>query len=285
MFRQKRKDKRILEQEHHQRQEFKKTLSLARAILDSPTDYKYGDTHPIYLLIKSLVNQEFYKNVYRSVSTHDDNKVHSFGIQDILPRPESKNKSFLVSLDEEKYLYRNTLSNVSYSNVSYLEMLEKSRVSGQCISDKIRATGKDIIITLGNDPVLTRPWNIVRLHDSMKNIGENKKSGDWTQDVNHRVELWLPFGVTFVNSGNHSITTGILNNEGQLNLDLDYLYNMKYEALHSIQCDGVNYFRVEDNSYLAPVTNISMAAVFEIGKLIRGAGYQQKIRFKGIDVN
>ncbi|WP_375162986.1 DUF6710 family protein [Paenibacillus peoriae] len=49
---------------------------------------------------------------------------------------------------------------------------------------------------------------------------------------------------------------------------------LRLNKFHIIQCDGVNYFRVEDNSYLAPVTNISMAAVFEIGKLIRGAGYQ-----------
>ncbi|KGP77458.1 MULTISPECIES: DUF6710 family protein [Paenibacillus] len=296
MFKRKREDTRKLEQElqqreeasklkqeNKQREEFENILSLAREILNTPTDYKYGDTHPIYILIKGLVNQEFYKNVYRSVSTHDDAKVFTVGINKILPNPGSRSKrTHYISVDEgEKYLYKTSLSH----SVSFHTMLERSRVSGQRISEIIQTSGKEVLINLGEDPVLTRPWHIDRLLRAFLCIGENKEYGDWTQDDNHRLELWLPFGVTFVNSGNHSITTGILNNEGQIKLDLDEIYRMENEVFHNISCDGVNYTRVVDNSHLAPVTNLALAAVFEIGKLINKNEYQRKIRFKGIDVN
>ncbi|WP_390904926.1 DUF6710 family protein [Paenibacillus polymyxa] len=200
----------------------------------------------------------------------------------MLPYPHTQKKrmytlDYDMVTEKKEYLYEESNLNKS---IDYWTMVEKSRNNGRSILEEIHKSKQQIMVRLGADPILTRPWNIGRLIGAFLNIGEGKESGDWIQDPNnHRVELWLPFGVTFVSSGNHSITTGILNNEGQLNVD--NVYKMDFEVLNSIQCDGVHYFRKKDGSLIAPVNNLSLAAVFEIGKLII-RHWDNPVYFKGL---
>lgn len=39
--------------------------------------------------------------------------------------------------------------------------------------------------------------------------------------------------------------------------------------LDKIKCDGVNYISLDTNKILAPVTDVRIGAIFEIGRLIK----------------
>ncbi|OMF76860.1 MULTISPECIES: DUF6710 family protein [Paenibacillus] len=238
-------DKETIERENKQRRELNRILMTAKKIIKQSTTYQ--DTHPIYLLIKQLVDQELYKNIYNSISTHDPNKVREFSIADILPFNSEKK---IWNYQQGNFLYVDEFGN----GVIYSEFIEQSKLDGKKAS-----------IRLGFDSVLTRPWNEERLVRAYSNIGMGKPSGDWIEDSNHDAVLWLPFGVTIVNNGNHSITTGIINNEGMLKIYKIYDISKIYRYIY---CDGANFFRKSDNSLYTPVENFSMAIVFEIGRLI-----------------
>lgn len=255
------RDKIKIEIENTQREQFQNILNTAQDIINKTTTYE--GTHPIYLLVKQLVNKELYDNIFQSVSTIDSENVKAFTKFDLLP-----NDMFDENTNSRKgYLYK-----IEDDYISYDEFIEQCRIEN-----------KSITIKLGYDPVLTRPWNENRLTDALCNIGKGKPHGDWKQDYhNHHSELWLPFGITFVSSGNHSITAGILNNEGEI--EVTSIYNMS-NVFSYIYCDGVNYFRKEDNSLLAPVSNFLLATIFEIGRLINKQLFTQKpIKFKSLDV-
>ncbi|AYF55182.1 hypothetical protein DFH04_10780 [Clostridium novyi] len=257
-----------IERENQNRQQLKNILSVARSIISKTTTYE--EKHPVYLLIKQLVDNELNKNIYSCISTFDESKVKYFDIHDILPY--NRNKSFnkfnvLDKSKENEYLYVDSLG----KQIKYYEFIQESKVEG-----------KSVTIKLGQDPVITRPWNVNRLIGAYSNIGKGKTSGNWQQDSNHRTELWLPFGITFVNSGNHSITTGILNNEGSL--EVTEIYDMS-NIFHHIYCDGVNFFRTKDNSLYASVENFSLAIVYEIGRLINSYKFSEKnIKFKNLEL-
>ncbi|WP_155988528.1 DUF6710 family protein [Paenibacillus massiliensis] len=240
-----------IEKENKQRREFKNILLTAQDIINQTTTYK--ETHPIYLLIKKLVEFELHKNIYNSISSRDSNSVKDFNGSYILPRgyqANGHNSMFLSDDNEEDYFYVTG----DGKPLTYDNFMDESKIQGKSVS-----------ILLGTDPVLTRPWNTKRLTGAVCNIGSGKPHGDWREDSNHCAELWLPFGVTFVTNGNHSITAGILGNEGELKVN--NIYDVSKVCPH-IYCDGVNYFRTRDDSFYAPVWNFSLAAIYEIGRLI-----------------
>lgn len=254
------KNKMKIEIENNQRNEMRHILVTARRIINQSSEY--DETHPIFLLIKQLVDQELYDNIYRSISTHDSNRVKTYDIYDMIPnRTESQSflTKFMDEKSDDKYLY---INEATEKKVSYRDFFNSTRLEG-----------KTATIKLGYDPVLTRPWAIDRLVGAYANIGKGKLNGEWLQDQNHSVELWLPFGISFVHNGNHSITTGILMNEGVLQVSDIYDLSGIYPHLY---CDGVNFFRTKDNSYYSPVRNFKLSVVFEIGRLI------QKHRIKRI---
>lgn len=118
-------------------------------------------------------------------------------------------------------------------------------------------------INLVNDLILPWPWKVSRLLGAIENIGKYNLWGEWRQDNNHRIEVWLPIGVCFVRSGNHSIATGILQGKGVITkystMDLSPIYSLIYT-------DGICYYRKIDNSFIGKVKNIEFAAIFEIGR-------------------
>ncbi|WP_340392854.1 DUF6710 family protein [Paenibacillus sp. FSL E2-0190] len=259
-------DKAKIEKENKQRRDLKHILMTAQRIISQTTTYK--ETHPIYLLIKQLVDLELHRNIYNSISTHEPNRVEDFNNFYLLPYNYKSDKVYnLISSKrrEKDYLYINEHDRY----VSYDLLLIESKIEGKTAS-----------IKLGFDPILTRPWNEDKLVRAISNIGSGKPCGEWIEDSNHDADLWLPFGITFVNNGNHSITTGVLNNEGSLNVTS--IYDISKIFPH-IYCDGVNYFRSKDNSLYAPVRNFSLAAIFEIGRLIKRNDFSgEKIKFRDL---
>jgi hypothetical protein len=133
----------------------------------------------------------------------------------------------------------------------------------------------DFPLHLGHDCVLPCPWSHDRFINAMAFIGRAKidqadaerqmYGGDWRQDSNHRVELWLPWRIGFVIGGNHSLAAGILAGAGHLIpdnvLDFDHLFDL-------IECDGRTYRYGANLEHTAPVTDARHAAVFEIGRMI-----------------
>lgn len=76
---------------------------------------------------------------------------------------------------------------------------------------RTRRRRKDIEVRLDRDVVLPWPWHPKRLVRSLTSIGLGRSWGTWKVDKqNHGLLLWLPWGISFVASGNHSITAGIL---------------------------------------------------------------------------
>ncbi|MEK5207406.1 DUF6710 family protein [Psychrobacillus sp. FSL H8-0510] len=134
------------------------------------------------------------------------------------------------------------------------------------LEDVMREVKTDKVIALNRDLVLPWSWKKSRLITCIAQIGEGRKRGKWSQDNrNHFVDLWLPMGIAWVNSGNHSISTGIIQGKG--NIIPENVYDIS-DVYDYVYCDGVNYYRKEDGSIISPVVNAEFAAIFEIGRLM-----------------
>lgn len=137
---------------------------------------------------------------------------------------------------------------------------------GTNFEDVMRELKTDKVISLNRDLVLPWSWKKSRLVTCIAQIGEGRRSGEWRQDHNnHYVNLWLPMGIAWVGSGNHSISTGIIQGKGHIIPENVYDISIVYEYVY---CDGVNYYRKEDGSIISPVMNAEFAAIFEIGRIM-----------------
>lgn len=124
----------------------------------------------------------------------------------------------------------------------------------------------EIHIDLSKDIVLPTPWHRGRYSDALACIGDGKKLGSWRQDSNHSLAVWLPWRISFVMGGNHSITAGILQGEGKIVanevFDLTPLFDR-------VICDGQTYKETKTGRIIEKVNDPRRAAVFEIGRLIK----------------
>lgn len=133
--------------------------------------------------------------------------------------------------------------------------------------DEPKLDSANFLVQLNCDPVLPCPWHRDRYVDNLVCIGKDKARGDWKEDpLNHRITLWLPWGIAFVHGGNHSIATGILNGEGTVRPK--EVYNMA-RLLDHVQCDGTHYRVNKSGEVLDSVHDYKIAAVFEIGRLMK----------------
>ena len=124
----------------------------------------------------------------------------------------------------------------------------------------------EYVISLNRDLVLPWSWKKSRLITCMALIGQGRRWGQWCQDdTNHHVELWLPMGIAWIYGGNHSISAGIIQGEGEVIPRYVYDISNVYDYVY---CDGVNYYRIEDGSIISPVLNAEFAAIFEIGRIM-----------------
>jgi len=225
-----------IKSDNTKREEMKNILKVVNNIL---YETEYHDTHPVFLVIKHYVDIELSSNISKLLATHDPNQGKKYNFSDILPNQKN---SF------DQYLYidssQNRLSWYDFYSMSRLESCEET-------------------IFLGYDSVIAHPWNINRFMNALTKIAMNN---DWQQQKdNHDIVLFMPYGITFVENGNHSITKGILNNIG--NIKTAVIYNVG--SIHDeIYTDGVYYYRRRDDSIYAIVENFNLAVVFEIGSLI-----------------
>ncbi|WP_338780094.1 DUF6710 family protein [Metabacillus sp. FJAT-52054] len=162
-----------------------------------------------------------------------------------------KNESELPSLFPEEVLFNQEL------------MLA---LDGEKFKDVIIELKEEKTVLLSHDLVLPWPWKTSRLVNCIARIGKGRLDGAWQQDYNHSVDLWLPMGIVWVHGGNHSISTGILQGKGSITPEYIYDISAVYDY---VDCDGVNYYRKEDGFILSQVKNADIAAIFEIGRLMK----------------
>ncbi|RUL78763.1 DUF6710 family protein [Dyella choica] len=147
-------------------------------------------------------------------------------------------------------------------------------------------------IQLSRDILLPWPWSTSRYNAALATIGSEKEipgcndymrpyQGPWTQDYNHRVELWLPWGIGFVAGGNHSIAAGILSGEGEISpssvYDLSYLFD-------EVRYDGRQFADLKTAKTLGPASSWRLGATFEIGRLMREHGIQAPAAMRAVNV-
>lgn len=125
-------------------------------------------------------------------------------------------------------------------------------------------------VDLSSDLVMPWPWKRSRVEDCICSIGAGRKAGPWLQDpANHRVELWLPFGVGWVHGGNHSIAVGVVQGRGEITTDSVYDLSPLFDW---VECDGAQFLNKTNGHVLSNVEDIEFAAIFEIGRLLHQRG-------------
>jgi hypothetical protein len=140
-------------------------------------------------------------------------------------------------------------------------------LDGKEFEDVIIELKEEKTVSLSHDLVLPWSWRTSRLVNCITRIGEGRVDGTWRQDHNHCVDLWLPMGIAWVGGGNHSISTGIIQAKGSITPEAIYDISAVYDYVY---CDGVNYYRKEDGFVISSVKNAEIAAIFEIGRLMKG---------------
>lgn len=121
-------------------------------------------------------------------------------------------------------------------------------------------------LNLACTPIFPTPWDRDRYARALALIGHGKPLGDWRQEPNHVVSLWLPWGIGFVSGGNHSISSGILGGE-MVSIVPHEVFDFS-PVLNLVESDGATYRSKQYGEVLAEVTDHRIAAVFEIGRLI-----------------
>lgn len=215
-------------------------LKFANEILNNAKNAKY-DEHPIFDFIRILgrgLQSDYMKYVFYYDCEGGEHNV---------PRLECSSVGFDI---RERFIGNN-------GDIIRFYDLKK----------EVKSSKK---IKLSKDLILPWPWNRNRLLNTITKIGKDRSWGQWKQDyANHYVEVWLPMGIAWVNGGNHSITTGIIQG-GEL--EPKHYYDIS-EVYKHIKCDGKNFIRTRTNSIIddeiiCPVTNIDFAAIFEIGRIL-----------------
>lgn len=218
--------------------------------------------------VKDTSKEKFDQIMNFAVSLEEKNPRGLFDLIRILLRP-LQSELLISPIEYEEHNFNKELQSHKFfmPNCQLLEL--------QNTLNKPILKNDNFLIHLNRDPILPGPWNRDRYISSLSNIGTNKilnKSvwsnygGEWKQDIsNHFVSIWLPWGIAFVNGGNHSISVGIINGEGTL-VPKD-VYDMSF-LLEQVKCDGENYILIENNEVLDTVNDIRIAAVFEIGRIL-----------------
>lgn len=133
--------------------------------------------------------------------------------------------------------------------------------------ERMKENSKDpdrFTLSLATDMILPWPWSLPRYISALSHIGCVKGS-PWKQDqLNHYVDLWLPWRIGFVTGGNHSIAAGILAGEGHL--VPSNVYDMSF-LFQTVRTDG--RFWYINGEPCEPVTKWRSAAVFEIGRSMK----------------
>jgi len=137
---------------------------------------------------------------------------------------------------------------------------------GRSLEDLKRMVPAPRPLKLGVDLVFPWPWERGRIIRNLCELRPRGVRGEWRQDPNHTVILWLPLGVAWVCGGNHSITAGIIHAQGEVMPEETYDISQVYKH---VACDGIEYRRAHDGTRIGLVPDFEMAAIFEIGRLVK----------------
>ena len=118
-----------------------------------------------------------------------------------------------------------------------------------------------IEIDFSKNIVISNPWNRTRFENILFDLANE----EWEYDeLNHRAEYYEPLKITIVRNGMHSSAAGILKRQGKLpaqELSINCFYKW-------IKTDGVNFYKMEDDTLICEVPSFEEAVLFEIGRLI-----------------
>ncbi len=171
----------------------------------------------------------------------------------------------LITFEELIYGIEYENSNISRDDaIEINELLSESKIDKKV----------DITINLSKDPVLPAVWNQERLCNCLTSIATDDNR--WKEDrINHRVSLWLPLGLTLVDAGNHSISTGVFKGEGEIVIGKDMshdIYDISNLYKH-MWFDGIYYYKKSDNQKICKAKNFDFGCLFEVGRVIYDKGY------------
>ena len=139
-------------------------------------------------------------------------------------------------------------------------------LDGRSIAELKLEVTTDVRLKLSEHLLFPSPWCRQRIVKNLCDIGLSKKQGNWQQqEFNHDVEYWLPLGIGWVIRGHHSIMSGIVQRQGEIVPRNVYDISPIYDH---VVCDGKVFRRKHDDHVISKVTNVEMAAIFEIGRLM-----------------
>ncbi|NHN34687.1 DUF6710 family protein [Paenibacillus agricola] len=229
-----------LDKSNTQKKQFDRMIGLSESIFKKAKEHKIneGYKHPILNYIK-LLGLNLQTSYITNLLYEDDHGAEK-NFPDITP--------WLVFFD----LSANLTSD------------------GRKMFDLLIKKDRDVVVDLVEDLVLPWAWHVGRYVDSISSIGLSRPWGEWIEDTsNHSLNIVLPMGVCFVEGGNHSITSGILNGKGKLKVENAYDMSIIYEYVYT---DGLHYKRKEDDSIISEVKYVEFAAIFEIGRKMMKLG-------------
>lgn len=120
-------------------------------------------------------------------------------------------------------------------------------------------------LNLAKEIIFPWPWEEKRLVEAFDSYGDGKNQTQWKQDSNHRITFWEPLGIGWVGGGNHSLTSGIVQGVGTVNIKSYYDITPIYER---VKCDGEYYIDMKSGEIIAPIADFDIATIFEMGRFL-----------------
>lgn len=134
---------------------------------------------------------------------------------------------------------------------------------GKDFYDLGKPAGQIRILSLSQDLVI--PTRIQK-DQFRKAVFCLEEGGCWSLNRHeHHGWVWEPAGIVMVEDQDSTITRGILQGQGEVEIRHVYDYSAVYKFVH---CDGQHFIRTWDGKELAPVFDVALAAIFEIGRII-----------------
>ncbi len=116
-------------------------------------------------------------------------------------------------------------------------------------------------VHLATDMIFPTSWsNASMTRGVLGKIGHKEKP--FIESSNHDITLILPFNISFVNNGNHSIAQGVIAGDGILHPSLVYDFT---ETLHLIEFNGENW--KSDYKYIKKPIYPEFGYIWEVAKL------------------
>lgn len=140
---------------------------------------------------------------------------------------------------------------------SYIALTPDGRTS----KDLRRIIRRPRRVSFKTDLVLPAPCNMSLMLQRIENQEPNFSKG-WSKRM---VLVSEPLGMVLVDYSDAESLIGIIDQEGEVEVDSFHDYSELYQYVH---CDGENFIRTWDGHVIAPVFDVEFAAIFEIGRIL-----------------